>query len=106
MRKIITILIVTLFLVVPCFGQPLDTKEQEYAEAFIFHYSGQIKKFPKDTAKYWGYINGDMATKRTYLKAYVQDVLLPSLQLSKNQLEVGIIKTTDKITELEDYVKP
>ena len=104
MRTIIIIL--ALFLATPCFGQALDINEKAYAEVFLKYYSGELPKLPKDEAKIEGYIYGDDPTKRAFLKTFIKDIILPSAKLSKNQIEASLTRATNKVTELEDYIKP
>jgi len=104
MKKILLIILI-LFISVPCFAQSVTQEEKNYAKAYLHYYSGDIPNVPSDTAKTETFLFSDATGKRASLKEFLSTVMIPIQQQQIASMQAAIVQLQAKLVEMQSYVK-
>jgi len=99
--KTILIIIVTLIMALPAYGA-LTEQEMEMGDGYLAWYRLRASS---DVQKQRIFIYGTDAEKRTILKTFVNDVMLPLRREQKTKMDESVARQQAEITDLERLTK-
>ena len=82
----------------------LTAMEKQVARSMLKYYSGDIPNVPEDDAKIQAFIEANEAGKRTLIKTFMQNVLLPNEQVQLVNLQNAVTATQQRILQTQNYI--
>lgn len=82
----------------------LTTFEKQVARHMLKYYSGDVPQVPEDDSKIQAFLVADEAGKRTIIKAFLQNIILPIEQVQLTNLQNVVTTTQARITQIQNYI--
>lgn len=81
----------------------LTTMEKQVARQMLKYYSGELPSIPMNEALINNFLDADEAGKKTMIKAYLTNIVLPQMQTNLVQINNAAVDVQNKINEVKNY---
>jgi len=82
----------------------LTDVEKQVARQMLKYYSGDVSQVPENDTVIQDFIAATEDGKRTMIKTFLQNVILPNEQVQLLNLQNAVTATQQRVTQIQNYI--